>query len=815
MRSTGDSFETALGEDSVPDPDGPAVSLAGAPVGDPPRAKSPRGGISWLLVSQLVLGLLVVSTTGMLVVQLRQQALTASSHEIQSLALTLADQAERAFDGVDLLQTTFMETVRADRIETPGQFRQRMSGSEVNQQLIAHARMLPQLDTIALIDADGMFINYNHALPVPSNSIADRSYFKALKPDSGPPMVVSEPIVNRMDQSLAVVVAHRITSTTGAFLGISFAGVRMNYFESLYQTVANKEDTAIALTRTDGVLFARYPHISATIGKSFMQAGIVAQMVDNRAASEVIRKVSQVNGVDRLIAGHTLSHFPLVVSVSASVSSILRPWREEAVYLIGSAAIMELMVVGVGLLMQRQLRSQRLLAEARAARAASDAAKTFAETAQRGAEAELALGQERERADRELRVQAVRFGAALGNMSEVVCLFDATDRLVVGNDRLASMLYLPAGSITPGMTITDMGDLLPETSGLPPTDPRNIHSLILRVKDTGDRGSQMLDTENGRIAVNFAPMAEDGWLVTLEDITEQRRSEAKIEHMAHHDALTGLANRVLFHYPAERGDGTLPARRAFRGAVPRPRPLQGGERYPRPSGRRYPAAGGHPAAEITGARDRYGRPAWRRRIRHRAVDQPAIGQHGARPAADRGGRRAVRNQRTPDHHRHQHRHRDRSGRRRGCRRDHQKRRPGAVSVESRRTRPLPILRAGDECPDAGTARARLDLRKALAEHEFVVFYQPLINIATRSVCGFEALLRWHHPQRGMVSPADFIPLAEEIGLIVPLGEWVLRQACADAASWPGNLKVAVNLSPVQFTSHTLVEDVAAALADRG
>jgi EAL domain-containing protein (putative c-di-GMP-specific phosphodiesterase class I) len=107
----------------------------------------------------------------------------------------------------------------------------------------------------------------------------------------------------------------------------------------------------------------------------------------------------------------------------------------------------------------------------------------------------------------------------------------------------------------------------------------------------------------------------------------------------------------------------------------------------------------------------------------------------------------------------------------------------------------------------------LDLRKALQEGEFRLFYQPLIDVATRSVCGFEALLRWQHPDRGMVSPADFIPLAEETGLIVPLGEWVLRRACADAATWPDDLKVAVNLSPVQFGSHTLVEAVAAALAD--
>ena len=106
----------------------------------------------------------------------------------------------------------------------------------------------------------------------------------------------------------------------------------------------------------------------------------------------------------------------------------------------------------------------------------------------------------------------------------------------------------------------------------------------------------------------------------------------------------------------------------------------------------------------------------------------------------------------------------------------------------------------------------IDLRKAFANGEFELFYQPLINLTTDAVSGFEALLRWRHPDRGMIAPGDFIPLAEEIGLIVPLGEWVLRQACAEAMRWPGELKVAVNLSPAQFRSRGVVRAVLTALA---
>ena len=109
----------------------------------------------------------------------------------------------------------------------------------------------------------------------------------------------------------------------------------------------------------------------------------------------------------------------------------------------------------------------------------------------------------------------------------------------------------------------------------------------------------------------------------------------------------------------------------------------------------------------------------------------------------------------------------------------------------------------------------LDLRKALINAEFALYYQPLVNLEKGQICGFEALLRWNHPERGLISPFEFIALAEETGLIVSIGEWVLRQACEEAMKWPSDLSVAVNLSPVQFKMSDLSQIVMSALAQSG
>jgi EAL domain-containing protein (putative c-di-GMP-specific phosphodiesterase class I) len=108
-----------------------------------------------------------------------------------------------------------------------------------------------------------------------------------------------------------------------------------------------------------------------------------------------------------------------------------------------------------------------------------------------------------------------------------------------------------------------------------------------------------------------------------------------------------------------------------------------------------------------------------------------------------------------------------------------------------------------------------DVRRAVVDGQFELYYQPQVNARAEAIIGCEALLRWHHPSRGLVAPSEFIAVAEEIGVIVPLGAWVIQQACRDAATWPKHIGVAVNLSSLQFKGLTLIQTVVSALDAAG
>jgi diguanylate cyclase (GGDEF)-like protein/PAS domain S-box-containing protein len=309
----------------------------------------------------------------------------------------------------------------------------------------------------------------------------------------------------------------------------------------------------------------------------------------------------------------------------------------------------------------------------------------------------------------------------------------------------------------------------------------------------------------------------DGYLVAVADITERRKAEARIAYMAHHDGLTGLQNRELYQ---ERLKEALDGARSQGKRVAvlcldldlfknvndsLGHPI--GDRLLRMVADRLRAevAGNNLAARL--GRDEFA-----------VILASDVSPHDASAFAGRLIKTLSAPYEIADHELV-------IGASIGIALSPG---DGATSEELMRNADLALYRVKED----GGGRHRfferemdrqaqkrrdmeLDLRRAFANAEFKLHYQPLVDIATDRISGFEALLRWRHPDKGMISPADFIPVAEDIGLIVPLGEWVLREACREAVKWPSEVKIAVNLSPMQFRSRNLVQVVISALAQSG
>ncbi len=321
---------------------------------------------------------------------------------------------------------------------------------------------------------------------------------------------------------------------------------------------------------------------------------------------------------------------------------------------------------------------------------------------------------------------------------------------------------------------------------------------------------------------SYNPMQGGGWVATYTDVTARQQAEARLAHMARHDALTDLPNRTLFHEhliealaeasarggDVEHGGATVMCLDLDRFKIVNDTLGHAmGDALLREVTRRVcDAVAGSSAMAARLGGDEFAllvprmRPEQASALARRLIDEVGRGYEidGQRINVGLSVGVAV----SPGDG-------DDPG---------QLLRAADMALYRAKSEGRGTFRFFEPEMDARMQTRRqleLDLRQALAAGQFELHYQPLVSLDADRISGFEALVRWRHPTRGLVPPADFIPLAEDIGLIVPLGEWVLRDACREAATWPGDVRVAVNLSPVQFRSPALVLSVVAALGQSG
>jgi diguanylate cyclase (GGDEF)-like protein/PAS domain S-box-containing protein len=415
-----------------------------------------------------------------------------------------------------------------------------------------------------------------------------------------------------------------------------------------------------------------------------------------------------------------------------------------------------------------------------------------------------------------LRQQRVLLDTALQNMSQGLCMFDAQGRIVLFNERYTKMMGLSGASLK-GKSLLDLFRYR-KAAGEFAGDPDEFFARVIAEARAGKSGTRIMQTLAGRaLRVMDQSMPGGGWIATFEDITEWQQAQAQIAHMARHDALTNLPNRTLFReqleYALRRikrdeqvavfcvdldhfkdvndslghpiGDDLLKqvARRLKEC-------IREGDTVSRLGGDEFAIVQVGTELQVSQA------SALASRLIE-IVGAPYIIQgHQVVIGTSIGISVAPEDGSDPD----------------------QLLKNADMALYRAKADGRGTYRFFESGMDARAQARRmleLELRAALLRDEFEVHYQPIHDLQIDQIVCFEALVRWNHPLRGTIPPMSFIPLAEETGLIVPIGDWVLRTACMDAVRWSRDVRVAVNLSPAQFKNRNLVASVIGALSASG
>src|SRR5215212_7753251 len=727
------------------------------------------GAIQWLILSAAALVIAITLGTGYFAMQYRERALAVAERELNNSALLLSRHFDQQLSDLQHVHEDVVAGMRAEGIDTTDKFEQRMSTLRAHEMLRTKLAALPHVGALNLWSAKGWLINSSEMWPVPDISVADRHYFKEFTSGRSTPEVIVEQAISKVTKNWTTLFARRIVGRNGEIIGFASRGVEPSHFEAFVGSLELGNDTAISMIHRNGTIIARYPRDDRLIGlnvagtEAFQRALAVHANISGRFTSARLSE-------DKVGAVKSLVHFPILIVATTRTEAALADWRAQIRLQFFAAALVIVVVIGMVFLIVRQLRRQHAAAQ------------------------------------RKLSEKSQHLDTAINNMTQGLLLFDSSGRLVICNRRYIDMFGLSTDVVKPGCHLRDLIRHRQERGSF----VGDVDAYCARFLDPG--GSLVQDTvtstPDGRtIRLIYKRSPDGGWATTLEDVTEGRRDQARIEHLAHYDALTNLPNRSLFQRHAE---GLLLETEGHQFAI---------LYIDIDEFKRINDTLGHLIGDefLQGVAERLRQSVGPEDfIARLGGDEFAILQHGIESAEDVNAlvARIYQALRTPfDCHGHQFSSDASIG----------------IAVAPRDGSDLlDLLKNADLAMYAAKAAGRrtyrffdpameqqtnhrrdleADLRVALAEGAF--------ELHSDRVTGCEALLRWRHPVRGMVSPADFVPVAEETGLIEEIVQCVLPTACTEAAAWPADVRIAVNVSPIQFRSEALSLKVASVLSETG